>query len=120
MSQSNSGRAGMTRWRRAEIARARLETTAADDRGARWLVGLVLVQADEPAGWKMLQCGQPNPNSTGQVHCYLPACPVCSHRRGWRWFVDRLQPAMETVPASQCRFVTVLLPPCDDLDQVMP
>ena len=97
----------------------RSKTAAADAKGSRMLVSRVLriTQPDAPLGRKLAGCGRRNPRNDSREFCEHPACPVCMRRRGVWLFLDRLFPALEAVPPSQLRWVTVLMFRRADLDE---
>jgi hypothetical protein len=89
----------------------RTKTTAADAKGGRSLVSLILqtMRPDAPLGTRLAGCGRRNPRDDSREFCERPACPVCMRRRGVWLFLDRLWPLLEAVPPSQLRWITVLL-----------
>ena len=97
----------------------RSKTPAADAKRGRLLVSRVLriTQPDAPLGRKLAECGKRNPRNDSREFCEHSACPICMRRRGVWLFLDRLYPALEGVPASQIRWVTVLMFRRADLDE---
>jgi hypothetical protein len=114
-----SSRERMHQLRMKLLDAMRSRTPAADAKGSRLLVSRVLLitQPDSLLGEKLAGCGKRNPRNDSRRFCEHPACPVCMRRRGVWLFLDRLFPALEGVPSSRLRWVTVLMFRCADLDE---
>lgn len=118
MADASSSRERMRDLKNRLIDEQRSKTTAANAKGCRALVSLVLriTHPDSRLGRKLDACGKRNPRNDSRVFCEHPACAVCMRRHGAWLFVDRLFPALETVPPAQLRWITVLMFRCGDLD----
>jgi hypothetical protein len=107
----------MDRLRAALVADMR-HTTAAVAKGNRKMVigALSVLAPTSPLRAKLARCGKRNPANDSREFCRRPCCGVCMQRQA-RWlFRKRLWPALENVPATRIRWVTILTHRCANLD----
>ena len=107
----------MDQLRAALVADLR-HTTVADAKGNRKMaIGALSVLAPtSPLRAKLAKCGKRNPANDSREFCRRPCCGVCMQRQA-RWlFRKRLWPALESVPATRIRWVTILTHRCANLD----
>jgi hypothetical protein len=103
---------------RADLVAAMRTETPADPKGTRKLViGALSVLTPRAALLrKLAKCGRRNEVNDSREFCCHPACGVCMERRADWLFKERLWPALESVPASRLRWITVLMFVHRDLD----
>ena len=107
----------MDRLRAALVADMR-HTTAADAKGNRKMVigALSVLAPTSLLRATLARCGKRNPANDSREFCRRPCCGVCMQRQA-RWlFRERLWPALENVPTTQMRWVTILTHRCANLD----
>ena len=103
---------------RADLVAAMRTETPADPKGTRKLVigALSVLTPRASLLRKLARCGRRNEVNDSREFCGHPACGVCMERRADWLFKERLWPALESVPASRLRWITVLLFAHRDLD----
>jgi hypothetical protein len=105
---------------RAALVAAMRTTTPADPsgKGARKLVigALSVLTPRASLLRKLARCGRRNETNDSRQFCGHPACAVCTERRADWLFSKRLWPALERVPATRLRWITVLMFARLDLD----
>jgi hypothetical protein len=103
---------------RAALVADMRHTTAADAKGNRKMVigALSVLAPSSPLRAKLARCGKRNLANDSREFCRRPCCGVCMQRQARRLFRERRWPALEKVPATHMRWITILTHRCAGLE----